>query len=470
MVKNFIGLFSMIASSIRNNKLSLLAILLTWIPTPTLAANGSVEILNYKTDGDRVILKVRVLDSENQPVSSLSRENFQIKTVDEQGKAASFPAVQVISPELSQPDPAKIVILLDMSGSMQQRDANKVRKLNGATQAIREILQELRKQKLPYQIAIVPFGFSPSEKLCSIVYDVSQNKIKNSFRDIKDTNLDNEITELASQNVCAATNLYQPVESAVKFLSTSGNSLQPQEKTDPRLAVILLSDGYHVVDRAHEQQQFDSLRKVLQTYSTKVTVHTIGYGETLEELRDRTKCSLKDSELTVNNVSTICKLPKLTSEEFIFEAMQLIKGTDNQYAPPTTDLNTFIVDEQRLNDIAKATGGLYKFSKNSQDVANSLITFFKTLREYEVTYQQKDAKQATQYKTIVTVTSQERNFKFSSPEKLIRLNNIGFQAALSLQNYLIVIAITVGFAITWFLIFWRWTSQLRSDSERAINN
>ncbi|MBD2195244.1 MULTISPECIES: vWA domain-containing protein [Calothrix] len=470
MVKNFIALCFTIASSIRNNKLGLLAMLLTWIPTPLLAANGSVEILNYQTDGDRVILKVRVLDQENQPVSSLKRDNFQIKTIDEQGKTASFPVTQVISPELAQPDPAKIVILLDMSGSMQQRDANKVRKLNGATQAIREILQQLRKQNLPYEIAIVPFGFSISEQNCALVYDVSQNKIQNSFRDIKDTKLDNEINQLAAQNVCAATNLYQPVAEAVKFLGTGGNSPQNQDKIKPRLAVILLSDGYHVVNRPQESQQFESLRKTLQQYSTKVTVHTLGYGENLQELRDRTKCPLKDNELTVNQVSSICKIPKLKPEEFIFEAMQLIAGKDNQYAPPTTDINTFIVDEQRLNDIAKATGGLYKFSKNSQDVANSLITFFKTLREYEVTYKQTDAQQATQYKTIVTVTSPERNFKFSSPQKQIRLNNIGFQAALSWHNYLIIIAMTFAFALAWFIIFWRWTSQLRSDSERAINN
>ncbi|MBO3460170.1 VWA domain-containing protein [Aetokthonos hydrillicola Thurmond2011] len=471
MVKNFIGLFSTIASSIRNNKLSFLVFFLTWIPVPTLAASGSVEILNYKTDGDRVILKVRVLDSENQPVSSLSRENFQIKTVDEQNAQANFRVDKVISPELSKPDPANIIILLDMSGSMQQRDASKVRKLNGATKAIQEILQQLRKENLPYQVAIVPFGFSDSRQACSIVYDVNENKIRNSFREITNTDLDSQINELASQNVCAATNLYQPVGEAVKFLGTQGNTLHTKENTEPRLAVILLSDGYHVVDRPSEHQQFESLRKVLQKYSTKVTVHTLGYGETLQELRDRTKCPFTDtSQLTVNQVSTTCKLPKLTPQEFIFEAMQLIKGTDNQYAPPSTDIDTFIVDEQRLKDIAEATGGLYKFSTNSQDVANSLINFFKTLREYEVIYRQKDAKQATQYRTIVTVVSQERNFEFSSPEKLIRLNNIGFQAELSWQNYLIVLLSTFGFAIIWFFIFWRWSSQLRSESERVINN
>jgi uncharacterized protein YegL len=419
MKKNSIGLFFMIASLIRNNKLKLLTIVLAWIPTPVFAANGSVEILNYKTDGDRVIMKVKVIDAENQPVSGLSRDNFQIKTFDEKGIEASPVVDKVLSPELSQPEPANIIILLDMSGSMQQRDGSKVRKLNGATKAIRETLQQIRKQKLPYQIALVPFGFSPSKQSCPIAYNVNENIIIKNLRDIKDTNLDSQIDELASQNVCAATNLYQPIQEAVEFLALKGKSLQAKENTDPRLAVILLSDGYHVIDRPHEQAQFNSLREILQKYSTKVTVHTIGYGETLQELRDRTNCPLTDAELTVNNVSLICKLPNLSSEEFIFEAMQLITGTDNQFAPPQSDINTFIVDEQRLKDIASATGGLYKFSTSSEDVANSLVTFFKTLREYEVTYKQKDAKQAVEYKTILTVTSQERNFEFSSPEKLI---------------------------------------------------
>ncbi len=482
----------MIASLIRNNKLKLLTIVLAWIPTPVFAANGSVEILNYKTDGDRVIMKVKVIDAENQPVSGLSRDNFQIKTFDEKGIEANPVVDKVLSPELSQPEPANIIILLDMSGSMQQRDGSKVRKLNGATKAIRKILQELRNQKLPYQIAIVPFGFADDPKKCSVVYDVNESKIRKNFYEIKDTNLDSQIDELASQNVCAATNLYQPIQEAVEFLALKGKSLQtkettdpglvgfltnfiknlfnsPQakENTDPRLAVILLSDGYHVIDRSHEQAQFNSLREILQKYSTKVTVHTIGYGETLQELRDRTNCPLTNAELTVNNVSLICKLPNLSSQEFIFEAMQLITEKDNQFAPPQTDINTFIVDEKRLKDIASATGGLYKFSTSSEDVANSLVTFFKTLREYEVTYKQKDAKQAVEYKTILTVTSQERNFEFSSPEKLIRLNNFGFQAALSWQEYLIVLGITFSFAITWFFIFWRWSSQLRNELEKV---
>jgi|GEM_PF-6617169 len=103
--------------------------------------------------------------------------------------------------------------------------------------------------------------------------------------------------------------------------------------------------------------------------------------------------------------------------------------------------------------------------KDNDDIY--LPGIFKTLREYEVTYKQKDAKQATEYKTILTVTSQERNFKFSSPEKLIRLNNFGFQAALSWQEYLVVLAITSFFAITWFFIFLRWSSQLRNQLEKV---
>ena len=114
MKKNSIGLFFMIASLIRNNKLKLLTIVLAWIPTPVFAANGSVEILNYKTDGDRVIMKVKVIDAENQPVSGLSRDNFQIKTFDEKGIEASPVVDKVLSPELSQPEPANIIILLDI--------------------------------------------------------------------------------------------------------------------------------------------------------------------------------------------------------------------------------------------------------------------------------------------------------------------------------------------------------------------
>ncbi len=225
--------------------------------SPVFAGNSSVEVLSNRTDGDLVILKVRVLDSDKQPISGLKLNNFQVSTVDEQGVSANPPIVKVVAPEKSKPDPANIIILLDMSGSMQQRDATKIRKLDGAVNAIRELLQQLREKDLPYQIAIVPFGFSDSPADCSITYSVNEEEIKQKFHSLKDPNLDNQLNDLANTDVCAATNLYQPVEEAVNFLGSQGSSIVTSTnkgnsiETDPntRLAVILLSDGYHVVDR-----------------------------------------------------------------------------------------------------------------------------------------------------------------------------------------------------------------------------
>jgi hypothetical protein len=481
MKKSYTDLFSTIVFSIRNSKLTFFSILLSLMPiSPVLANNGSVEILNYRTDGDLVILKVRVLDSDNQPVSGLKLNNFQISTVNEQGVSANPAVVKVVSPENSKPDPANIIILLDMSGSMQQRDATKIRKLEGAVRAIRELLQQLREKDLPYQIAIVPFGFSDSSENCSVTFKVNEEEIKQKFRSLKDTNLDNQLNDLANRDVCAATNLYQPVGEAVKFLglqggsivtsTNKGNSIEANPNT--RLAVILLSDGYHVVDRdkpdrPNEEQQFAKLRKVLQSNSTKVTVHTLGYGDSLRKLRDRTKCPLKDSQLdtpqAVDMVRKNCKIPELKADQFIEEAMLLISRTDAQYSPPTNDINTFIVDERRLKDIARATGGLNDFPQSSKDVVISLIRFFATLREYEVIYKQTGAKPATAYKTIVVATSKERNLEFSSPETSIRLSNIIFsQLPLEIRLYILLITI-VGIGGTWIILFWLWSDRLRNN-------
>lgn len=445
-----------------------------------LAGNGSVEILNSRTDGDLVILKVRVLDLDNQPISGLKLNNFQISTVDEQGVSANPPIVKVVSPENSEPDPANIIILLDMSGSMQQRDTTKIRKLDGAVNAIRELLQQLREKNLPYQIAIVPFGFSDSPTKCSISYKVNEEEIKQKFRSLKDSNLDNQLNDLASTDVCAATNLYQPLEEAVSFLGSQGSSIvtitnngnSTETKPNTRLAVILLSDGYHVVDRdkpdrPNEEQQFAKLRKVLQSNSTKVTVHTLGYGDSLRKLRDRTKCPLKDAQLdtpqAVDMVRKNCKISELKADQFIEEAMLLISRTDAQYSPPSNDINTFIVDERRLKDIAKATGGLNDFPQSSKDVAIGLIRFFATLREYEVSYKQTGAKPAAAYKTIVVATSKERNLEFSSPETSIRLSNIIFsQLPLEIRLYILLTTI-VGIGGTWIILFWLWSDRLRNN-------
>ena len=477
MQKSYIDLFSTIAFSIRNSRLTLFSILLALMPiSPVLAGNGSVEVLSNRTDGDLVILKVRVLDSDNQPVSGLNRNNFKVNTVDEKGVSANPPIVKVVSPEKSKPDPANIIILLDMSGSMQQRDATKVRKLEGAVRAIRELLQQLKEKDLPYQIAIVPFGYSDSPVECSITYSVNEEEIKQKFRSLKDPNLDSQLDTLADRDVCAATNLYQPVEEAVKFLGSQGSSIvtspnkgnSTESNANTRLAVILLSDGYHVVDRPNEEQQFAKLRKILQTNSTKVTVHTLGYGESLKKLRTRTKCPLTDAQLdtpqAVDMVSNDCKIPELKVEQFIEEAMILISRTDAQYALPTNDINTFIVDERRLKDIARATGGLNDFPQSSKDVASGLIRFFATLREYEVIYKQTGAKPAAAYKTIVTATSKERNLEFSSSETTIRLSNIVF-SSLPLEPRFYILLITVGIGGLWILLFWLWSDRLRANSE-----
>lgn len=238
----------MIASLTHKYKLVSLAMLLASFSHSVLAS--SVRVSSYQTEGNRVTLKVQVLNSDNVPVPGLKRPEFNISTIDETGEKANPDVIEVISPEQSRPDPARVIILLDMSGSMKQRDANNVKKLDGAIAAIRQIIQQIRQQRLPYKIAIVPFGYG-----CRNSYEVNAAKIEKKLTDITDNTLDRQLDELAKVEICAATNLYDPLQQAVRYLVQSAKVNPESSDTGqppPKLAVILLSDGYHIYDRNRE--------------------------------------------------------------------------------------------------------------------------------------------------------------------------------------------------------------------------
>ena len=89
---------------------------------PVLAS--SVKIIRWSTQCDRVRLRVRVLDKGNVPIQGLKLENFKITTTGQLGqKIAVEPSqMEFLSSQQSKPDPAYLVMLLDMSGSMKHKD------------------------------------------------------------------------------------------------------------------------------------------------------------------------------------------------------------------------------------------------------------------------------------------------------------------------------------------------------------
>lgn len=447
MTKNITALFSTIDFSI--HKLRLIAfVLLGLLPFPVMAS--TVDISRYSTESDRVTLRFRVFDNNNIPIEGLNRQDIQILSTDSQGNPVNSSTIKfdLVPPERqSQPDPAYVAILLDMSGSMQHNDSGGTKKITGAIQAIDKFIEQAKSNNIPVKISLVPFGYKGGNQ-CEHLYEVTQQTIaKNSpFYDITNDTLKSQLKELSGIPVCASTNLYQPLQAAASYLKNEFASITSNvnpEKTQPRLAVILLSDGYD----STKDEQIQNLKHFLQQ-SPSVTVHSLGYGESLSQLRDRAQCTIlipPNDQLTADTVSQYCRLP-------------------NQ------DIREFIIDENFLKNIATATGGIYKLSANANEIAKSLTDFLTTLREYELVYRQPGADRATIHQTKIQINSPSRGInKLTSSAETIRISNFHYQR-ISLLHRINILAFTTILASIGILTFIKWSHHLKQQAERNLQN
>jgi hypothetical protein len=389
---------------------------------------------------------VEAIDDNNIPIQDLKAHEFQIKTTNADGEKITLNSSRInfISSQQSQPDPAYIVILLDMTGSMRQNDLAGKNKQESAINAIREVIHDLRVQNMPVQISVIPFG--EGGKFCE-GFKVNADEISRNLVKVSDSELDRHLDALAAVNVCASTQIYEPLGEAVMYLGNtyfehSSNQLIRQN-TPPRLGVILLSDGYDAY-RSDETERFQDLMNILQQ-NPQVTVHTIGYGETLRQLRDRSNCNLSNSQLTVDNVSRYCQLSG-------------------------TDIREFIIDEKRLNQIAEATGGIYRLPGTAKEVVETLRTFLTTLREYEIIYQQPGSDRASQHQTTVTVVSSSRQVNLTSEVEQIRMSNFNY-CPLPFSSRFSVLAGTLSLlGLPGFLLFLSWSKKLKSQAEEMLRH
>lgn len=422
----------------RRLRLTALAAFLCLLPLPALAS--SVDISRFRAEGDRVTLKVEVLDDKRKPIQDLNPDDFKVETEDNLkiNTTLGVPDVEVILPKKPH-----LIILLDMSKSMIREDSAGVKKLQGAVDAIRELIAQVRADNLPVQISLVPFGYG-----CKFSYEVNEKTIKNNFYYARNSSLEKQLDKLSNVPLCAATNIYQPLAEAVSYLGKVRQSSQvlsdsvTQDESPPRLAVILLSDGYHNYQRNTEQQQFTELESVLKQ-NPQVTVHTLGYGTPLSEVIKDFNCSVPQP-ITVNKVIELCQqqLPKSKFEE----------------------LTEFIVDEERLKQIADMTpGGIHEFPDNAKAVAKSLTTFLKTLREYDIIYQQPGADRASKHKTVVRVISPSRQLNLSSEPVNIGIKNM----PLPLPERLGILVITVLLSLSVIFPFIKWSQKLKAEAEQG---
>lgn len=171
-----------------------------------------------------------------------------------------------------------------------------------------------------------------------------------------------------------------------------------------------------------------------------MTVHTLGYGESLSNLVRRATCNrplkfTSGSDINVDDVYPNCSLPK-------------------------KDISKLIVDERRLRDIAKATpAGIYKLSPDAKAVEQSLLIFLRTLREYELIYRQPGADRLTLHQTKVRVT----RFNLTSPSKDIRVCLRGCNSFSLLESF-VIFAVSISLFLLGILLFIRWSKGLKEES------
>ena len=390
MEKKSIALSTTIVSWTR--KLSLLLLFVGYLTYPSKIQAQEAEIVKATVENEQVKIRVRVESENEQPVTHIQRGDFKVVVDGNEIKRIK----SWKNPEEAEQPSAWIIFLLDMSGSMAKPDrpGSNQTKLEGAIQAIQEFTEATANRSSDTQVAIVPFGEANS-KSCG--YVVNEEALNNFFL-VGNPNLQNYLQELARQTPCAATNIYDPLTEAVKFLSKErGDSRfypqkeffwQPQPQ-QPRLSIILLSDGHH--NQSNEEQDFKRLKGLLEN-NNNIIVHSLGYGLKPKELAQ--KYNLFKSEATRGDISY---------------------GPRDELPPGQVPAEEF-VDRDRLDEIAKTTGGMCKISGNAEEVGNSLRVFLDALLgEYEITYTDPNPIRAERHEVLVKVAE---NVQHLPPEGL----------------------------------------------------
>ncbi len=381
MVKNYSDLSTTIASWTR--KLSLSLLIVSFYINPSFALVKTLEIIEAIPDRNegKVTLRVKIYDQNNKPLRGVEKDDFNLTVcppkADPQTRECQTLNLADINWKIPQPEelpPAWVIILLDFSGSMKQLDSSGEKtKLEGAIAAIRKFNQDLAKKGENTKISIVPFG--KGGKNCP-GNQVTKKELDN-FVLAGNKKVEKTLKKLESKldNLCAATDIYEPLRQAVQFFGNPedtrfnlpANSNLPQ----PRRSIILLSDGYHSIygERENEPeleaQDFEKLVFMLKSYPN-ITVHTLGYGLTPQQLQQ--KYNLKQPP-TIRDISQRGRkksndserLSELAAEEF--------------------------VDKKRLQQIAGVTRGIAEFSGNAENISSSLTEFLEALfDEYQINY------------------------------------------------------------------------------------
>jgi len=406
---------------------SLAILILAALADPSWGQVKSVDIIDSpKVKDDQITVRIKVKNKEGSPMMGLQDTDFKL-IVDQ--KEAEFKTQNWKSAEETVPPPVWIIVLLDFSGSMNEPDSKGGKKILGAINAIRQLTKVSSERGNNTQISIVPFG-EPSV-YCQQGYPVNKNTLDKFFL-AQDVKLQYNLDYMASLTPCASTNLYEPLRQAVKFLSNSQdprfylppNSDQPK----PRLSIILLSDGYH--NAANEEQDFQDLSNLLKRNSN-ITIHTLGYGLTSEQLGEKYHLGRAATRADIGQGAN-----KVPEEEF--------------------------VDQKRLAEIANLTGGMTEFSGDASSIAENLQLFMNDLLgEYEITYTEPNPERGSQHHVQVEVTVRGSTpVRSASSDYTIR----AFGRSLPLQVRLIMLIFIAVLGIGGVVPFYFWGKHLKEEA------
>ena len=413
---------------------------------------------DYQTPS--VTLRVSVLNEDQVPIEGLDQDDFILRTMPKEGNAEPKIVPFKLLPPAQQrtPAPAIMVILLDMSGSMLAPDTSGNQKYASAVTAIQEFSSWIRNSNLKDKVylAIAPFNTSANSEKPS--RKVSVESLRNSIALFSDQSaIDNQLSSLKEPD--GGTNLYSSIQAAVEFLSTEFSSengidftrysqLKPTDK--PRLVVIAFSDGFDTEgDRSKEPMRFNSLKQSLDK-SPAITVHTLGYGDSLETIVQRPdiQCNppLNDVNFSsvANGISLVLSNCKFTSQ--------------SEYP-----LEYFLVDAPRLKEIT-GDRGIHRFPKNAEEVRSAFEDFFSSLRQYEIEYYQEDAEEGQSYEIEVSLNpnsslppvSETTEFRF--PTVIIR--------PLPTKQRYIILGLTLFIGGITTAQFYYWSRQQKQIAER----
>jgi len=389
-------------SILKHSAICLLSLTVTW--QPSIAAE-TLKIVKYYDENNtehqvEAVIEFKVLDEENRLKEGLDKKDIELKSNGE-----LVDDFILIKPDEKKPDPSNIIILLDVTGSMNQLDRNNQIRGLAAIAAIRSFIKDIEEKEYPSKISLVPFaedgkncggGYLPppvNDSALSKFYSPEAPELQKELSDLENR------FKSKNKKPCGSTNIRQPLGNAIRYLHNNYSKKEAGSQEQSRLGIILVSDGYDPV-LSQKKSELNELEKLIQK-NPEVTINTLGYGYSQGSKYDE-------------------------------------------------------IDPEVLEKLAQASEGIYLFSANSTEISQALEIFLVSLLgEYEIRYQPTSIKQYEKETVKITVGE-------LSAEEKFRINNI---PSLPFITRMLILGGTLIFCTIFGLlpfIGWRWYIEQQS--------